>query len=466
MEFIHRIKIQGDLYMKAVGLVTEYNPFHNGHLYHLNKAMELTGADISVAVMSGDFVQRGEPAVLDKYTRASMALNSGVNLVVELPVNYAVSSAENFAAGALKVLDYIKADSIAFGSESGDIERLSKLAHVLCDNEDTLYKEISKYTANGISYAAARQKVVEKLTDKDTAAMLTSSNNILAVEYLKAVIKNNYAIKPYTVQRQGDSYNDTDIRSEYASATALRENLKNGMKKCIDSDCVAGDTIDTITKDDNDINNEKNNNINIINISEYIPVKAGLILSSNTNYIYPDDITEALFTRLLDILFANSYDKNVFIENVMQYPDVNKEIAGRLYKSAMDMITRTVQQMSESKDNGAFSFGSLCEHIKTKEVPLSRIKRALVRITLGLDKKHMKKYSNAPYIRVLGFDKKGQEYLSYIRKTVEVPLITKTADYKEMLLDDIHAANIYNMIVAGKYGVKELGDFVRGPVRV
>ncbi len=416
--------------MKAVGLVTEYNPFHNGHLYHLNKAMELTGADISVAVMSGDFVQRGEPAVLDKYTRTSMALNSGVNLVVELPVNYAVSSAESFAAGALKVLDYIKADSIAFGSESGDIERLSKLAHILCDNEDTLYKEISKYTANGISYAAARQKVVEKLTDKDTAAMLTSSNNILAVEYLKAIIKNNYAIKPYTVQRQGDSYNDTDIRSEYASATALRENLKAD------------------------------------NISKYIPVKAGLILSSNTNYIYPDDITEALFTRLLDILFASSYDKNVFIENVMQYPDVSKEIAGRLYKSAMDMITRTVPQRSESKDNWAFSFGNLCEHIKTKEVPLSRIKRALVRIILGLDKKHMGKYANEPYIRVLGFDKKGQEYLSYIRKTVEVPLITKTADYKEMLLDDIHAANIYNMIVAGKYGVKELGDYVRGPVRV
>ncbi|MBD9304119.1 MAG: nucleotidyltransferase [Lachnospira sp.] len=422
--------MQGDLYMKAVGLVTEYNPFHNGHLYHLNKAMELTGADISVAVMSGDFVQRGEPAVLDKYTRTSMALNSGVNLVVELPVNYAVSSAESFAAGALKVLDYIKADSIAFGSESGDIERLSKLAHILCDNEDTLYKEISKYTANGISYAAARQKVVEKLTDKDTAAMLTSSNNILAVEYLKAIIKNNYAIKPYTVQRQGDSYNDTDIRSEYASATALRENLKAD------------------------------------NISKYIPVKAGLILSSNANYIYPDDITEVLFTRLLDILFASNYDKNVFIENVMQYPDVSKEIAGRLYKSAMDMITRTVPQGAESKDNGVFSFGSLCEHIKTKEVPLSRIKRALVRITLGLDKKHMEKYANEPYIRVLGFDKKGQEYLSYIRKTVEVPLITKTADYKEMLLDDIHAANIYNMIVAGKYGVKELGDFVRGPVRV
>ena len=416
--------------MKAVGLVTEYNPFHNGHLYHLNKAMELTGADISVAVMSGDFVQRGEPAVLDKYTRTSMALNSGVNLVVELPVNYAVSSAESFAAGALKVLDYIKADSIAFGSESGDIERLSKLAHILCDNEDTLYKEISKYTVNGISYAAARQKVVEKLTDKDTAEMLTSSNNILAVEYLKAIIKNNYAIKPYTVQRRGDSYNDTDIRSEYASATALRENLK------------------------------------VDNISEYIPVKAGLILSSNTNYIYPDDITEVLFTRLLDILFASNYDKNVFIENVMQYPDVSKEIAGRLYKSAMDMITRTVPQRSESKDNWAFSFGSLCEHIKTKEVPLSRIKRALVRITLGLDKKHMEKYENEPYIRVLGFDKKGQEYLSYIRKNVEVSLITKTADYKEMLLDDIHAANIYNMIAAGKYGVKELGDFVRGPVRV
>ena len=416
--------------MKAVGLVTEYNPFHNGHLYHLNKAMELTGADISVAVMSGDFVQRGEPAVLDKYTRTSMALNSGVNLVVELPVNYAVSSAESFAAGALKVLDYIKADSIAFGSESGDIERLSKLAHILCDNEDVLYKEISKYTANGISYAAARQKVVEKLTDKDTAAMLTSSNNILAVEYLKAIIKNNYAIKPYTVQRQGDSYNDTDIRSEYASATALRENL------------------------------------NKINVAEYMPEKAGLILSSNTNYIYPDDITGALFTRLLDTLLVSGYDKNNFVENVMQYPDVSKEIAGRLYKVTMDTITRTIPQGQKSKDSAAFSFGGMCEKIKTKEVTLSRIKRALIRITLGLNNKHMEKYDSLPYIRVLGFDKKGQEYLSYIRKKVEVPLITKTADYKDVLLDDIHAANVYNMIAAGKYNSKEMGDYVRGPVRV
>ena len=392
--------------------------------------MELTGADISVAVMSGDFVQRGEPAVLDKYTRTSMALNSGVNLVVELPVNYAVSSAESFAAGALKVLDYIKADSIAFGSESGDIERLSKLAHILCDNEDVLYKEISKYTANGISYAAARQKVVEKLTDKDTAAMLTSSNNILAVEYLKAIIKNNYAIKPYTVQRQGDSYNDTDIRSEYASATALRENL------------------------------------NKINVAEYMPEKAGLILSSNTNYIYPDDITGALFTRLLDTLLVSGYDKNNFVENVMQYPDVSKEIAGRLYKVTMDTITRTIPQGQKSKDSAAFSFGGMCEKIKTKEVTLSRIKRALIRITLGLNNKHMEKYDSLPYIRVLGFDKKGQEYLSYIRKKVEVPLITKTADYKDVLLDDIHAANVYNMIAAGKYNSKEMGDYVRGPVRV
>ena len=126
--------------MKTAAVIAEYNPFHNGHLYQLEKARNDTNADYLIVVMSGDFVQRGEPAVLDKYTRASMALNSGVNLVVELPVNYAVSSAESFAAGALKVLDYIKADSIAFGSESGDIERLSKLAHILCDNEDALYK--------------------------------------------------------------------------------------------------------------------------------------------------------------------------------------------------------------------------------------------------------------------------------------------------------------------------------------
>lgn len=454
--------------MKAVGLITEYNPFHNGHLYHLNKAMELTGADVSIAVMSGDFVQRGEPAILDKYARASMALNSGVNLVVELPVNYAVSSAESFADGAVKVLHYIKADSIAFGSESGDIDGLLKVAHILCDNEEMLYKEISKYTSSGMSYAAARQKVVGLLADADTAAVLSSSNNILAVEYLKAIIKHNYDIKPYTVQRQGDGYNDKDICSEYASATALRENIKCRFDKENVCDSSVGNSI----SDDVVFNNGrvKNSNDDIlftnINISEYMPEKAGLILSSNTNYIYPDDITGALFTRLLDILFVSGYDKNDFIENVMQYPDVSKEIAGRLYKITMDAITRTIPQGQESKDSAAFSFSSMCEKIKTKEVTLSRIKRALVRITLGLDKKHMEKYANEPYIRVLGFDKKGQEYLSYIRKTVEVPLITKTADYKEMLLDDIHAANIYNTIVAGKYGVKELGDFVRGPVRV
>lgn len=416
--------------MKAVGLVTEYNPFHNGHLYHLNKAIELTGADVSIAVMSGDFVQRGEPAILDKYARASMALNSGVNLIVELPVNYAVSSAESFADGAVKVLHYIKADSIAFGSESGDIDRLLRVAHILCDNEEMLYKEISKYTSSGMSYAAARQRVVGLLTDADTAAVLSSSNNILAVEYLKAIIKHNYDIKPYTVQRQGDGYNDKDIRSEYASATALREKL------------------------------------NKINVAEYMPEKAGLILSSNTNYIYPDDITGALFTRLLDTLLVSGYDKNNFIENVMQYPDVSKEIAGRLYKVTMDTITRTIPQGQKSKDSAAFSFGGMCEKIKTKEVTLSRIKRALIRITLGLDNKHMEKYDSSPYIRVLGFDKKGQEYLSYIRKKVEVPLITKTADYKDILLDDIHAANVYNMMVAGKYNSKEMGDYVRGPVRV
>jgi predicted nucleotidyltransferase len=326
--------------MKAVGLITEYNPFHNGHLYHLNKAMELTGADVSIAVMSGDFVQRGEPAILDKYARASMALNSGVNLVVELPVNYAVSSAESFADGAVKVLHYIKADSIAFGSESGDIDGLLKVAHILCDNEEMLYKEISKYTSSGMSYAAARQKVVGLLTDADTAAVLSSSNNILAVEYLKAIIKHNYDIKPYTVQRQGDGYNDKDICSEYASATALRENIKCRFDKENVCDSSVGNSI----SDDVVFNNGrvKNSNDDIlftnINISEYMPEKAGLILSSNTNYIYPDDITGALFTRLLDILFVSGYDKNDFIENVMQYPDVSKEIAGRLYKITMDAI--------------------------------------------------------------------------------------------------------------------------------
>ena len=210
--------------LKSVGIIAEYNPFHNGHKYHLEQALTESGADVCVSVISGNFTQRGEIALLDKWTRAEMAVRNGVNLVVEMPAVFACSNAGYFAEAGVEILEALGAEYICFGSESGDTEELSRIAREMESAGLNLEKEIKDAVKGGLAYPRARSRAVSRLLGDKAASVIESPNNILAVEYLKHM-KN---ARPLAVKRQGAGYHDTDIHEEIASATAVRMMLHEG----------------------------------------------------------------------------------------------------------------------------------------------------------------------------------------------------------------------------------------------
>lgn len=214
--------------MNITGIITEYNPFHNGHLYHLNSAKKETNCDGVVCVMSGNFVQRGEPALIDKWKRAEMAILNGVDLVIELPTFYALSSAEFFAKGSISILDSISViDNIFFGSECGNISYLEKIAKTLTLESFDLQSKIKENLKSGMTFAKARElSLKDILKDDSLEEVLSSSNNILGIEYIKSLINLNSSILPITLKREGSRYNDKSLTSTFASATSIRENLK------------------------------------------------------------------------------------------------------------------------------------------------------------------------------------------------------------------------------------------------
>ena len=203
--------------MKITGIITEYNPFHNGHLYHLNTAKKVTNCHGIVCIMSGNFVQRGEPAIIDKWKRTEMALLNGVDLVIELPTFYAVSSAEFFAKGAVDILNNIGVvDNIFFGSECGDINLLYKIAEVLTKEPKEFKLKIKENLKSGVTYAKAREKtLIDILDNEDLNEILSNSNNILGIEYIKAIIKSNSSITPLTMKREGSKYNDKKFHTVF-----------------------------------------------------------------------------------------------------------------------------------------------------------------------------------------------------------------------------------------------------------
>ena len=208
---------------KILGIVAEYNPFHDGHLFHLNQSKKITNCDFTICVMSGNFIQRGESAILDKWARTKMALNNGIDLVVELPVIYAISSAENFSYGAVKILDSLNVDYISFGSESGEIAPLEEIAEILNNEPEQYLQLLNKELDKGISYPKARENAINLYCRggcpqppghlwADAPMYLSHPNNILGIEYLKALKKLNSKIIPMTIKRS----------FEYRSATELR----------------------------------------------------------------------------------------------------------------------------------------------------------------------------------------------------------------------------------------------------
>lgn len=203
---------------KSVGIIAEYNPFHNGHLYHLNESKKLTDAEISIVAMSGNFVQRGQVAIADKWKRAEAAVKCGADLVVEIPVAFACNSAPYFAKAGTEILENLGIDYLSFGSESGNIEELKAISREMKDKNEEIEEYIKEAVKNGLAYPRAREDAIRELIGPEAAELINNPNNILALEYLK----NVESAEVVTVKRQGPGYNDLNTCNELASATAIR----------------------------------------------------------------------------------------------------------------------------------------------------------------------------------------------------------------------------------------------------
>lgn len=404
--------------MKAVGVITEYNPLHSGHILHINMSKSMSASDVVVCVMSGDYVQRGEPAIIDKFSRARMALESGVDLVVELPVEYCLSSAEGFAEGAVTILNNLHIDSLCFGCEDADASSMSELADILLNETDDFKKCLTKHLNQGMSYAAARKEALSQYTGGKYDKFISKSNNILGIEYIKAVKKHNFDIKFLPVNREGVDYND-EVYSDLSnpSATSIRTAILNGRLEEI-----------------------------------ALPSQTREVISNSSAFpVFFDDFANLLYYKLEQELIRTGYNKEEFVNILSQYKDISTDMAGKIYNEY-------------TKNCNASCYPSLSDFaqiIKTKQYALSRIKRALLRIVLDLSSDA----SPESFIRILGFSGKGREYLSYIKSMDEnVPIITKVADYKELYYSQIHAHNVYRQVCNAKFGVSPVSDYLFKPI--
>ena len=403
--------------MKACGIVAEYNPLHTGHVYQMNKARQISQADCIIVVMSGNFVQRGEPAVIDKYARTRAALKAGADIVVELPVYYALSSAENFARGAVLTLNEMKAASICFGAETDNADRLAKISRTII-SESPEYKAIlNKALAGGLSYPAARQTALWEYLP-ECKEIITGSNNILAIEYIKAILGNNLNMTYYPVLREGAGYNDDTDNAEFASAFGIRKMLMS---------------------DEHD------------RLKTYLtPVMYEEISNSKNCPLFPDDFSNIFNHKMLFLKQQCNINHTDFAEKLAEYEDITAELANR-FAAAF---------------TGRDNIAEFAMKVKSKNIVYSRICRCIMHIILEMRKSMSDLYNNIPYIRLLGFNKTGQQYLGSIKKELDVPFITKAADYKQKLIFDLACSDIYTQAVYEKYGYVMKNELQQNIIRI
>ncbi|MCQ2460723.1 MAG: nucleotidyltransferase family protein [Clostridia bacterium] len=378
--------------MKTVGLVAEYNPYHNGHQYMVTKCRE-EGATHVVAVMSGNFVQRGSVAIMDKRARAKAALLDGVDLVIELPVPWAVSTAELFAKGGLSILQGLGCvDALAFGCETADKEMLIKAADAVCDIK--VHEQIKEELTGGITYAVARENAVRKLYGDKIADIISKPNNILAVEYLKAMrsLGSNFDIMP--ILRRGAEHDSLKENGEFSSASALRIMLERGDEKAF----------------------------------EYMPCGSVAEFKRLQNVgrapVAIDDSERAILSRL----------RMLTVEEIKEAPDISEGLENRIYNAIQS----------------ATSLEELYSIVKTKRYTHSRIRRIITSLYLGIapqDALH-----KVPYIRVLGFNERGREILRAAKDNAVMPIIMKSSqsydlpEYGKHIFDlECKATNLYNL---------------------
>lgn len=392
--------------MKIAGIIAEYNPFHTGHAYHIQKTRELTGADYIVVVLSGDFVQRGAPALYSKHLRTRMALLGGADLVFELPSTHSCESAEFFAQNAVRLLDALGCvDVLSFGSESGSIEPFLKLGSFLSAETPEYRNLLKEYLKRGESFPKARSLTLQELlsnTDADTGTFLQTPNNILGVEYCKALCRQNSPIQPLTVKREGNGYHDDSLNGEFPSASAIRALWKS-------ANCKMSDTA----------------------VSSCFPPAISELLSQT--FTCPQFLDEEDFSPYLRWLLFSS-DK----AQLTSYQDVTPDFVQRLFHT-----------------RGSYeSWGQYAALLKTRELTYSRICRMLMHCLLQIS--HVPVLS---YARLLGFRRQAAPVLSEFKKHSSIPVITKAADAASLLPDEtaavfsknVEISNLYEAVWCEKY---------------
>ena len=385
-----------------LGIVSEYNPFHNGHVHHLQISKQLTKTDFTVAIMSGNFVQRGDTALVDKWTRAEMALKSGIDLVIELPTVYALSSAENFADGAVKILNSLGVvDFISFGSEIGEITPLLDVANILYKEPKEFSSLITAQLRSGLSYPKAREIALSQFfgSSQKYSSIVSNPNNILGVEYLKSLKKHRSHIRPLTIKRDYADYNSTQEENGIASATAIRTMIKNGK-----------------------------------NVHKVIPYESYELLEK---CIEEGKIVPSLAVFEKEIIYTL---RKMTLSEIADLPDVSEGLENKIKLAANNFNT----------------LEELIANIKSKRYTQSRIQRILLYALLNISKKDINQSKRVtPYIRVLGFNKHGKRIISAIAAAnpklkiiVSVKKFIETSNdniLKNMISKDILATNIYTL---------------------
>ena len=399
--------------MNTIGIIAEYNPFHSGHAYQIATARKELSADCVVCVMSGNFVERGEPAIIDMHQRARIAVSSGCDLVVMLPVQYSVSASDYFANGAVSILDSLgNIDHLVFGTEADSLDVLNSVAAVLADEPKEYRALLKNSLASGESYAAARRDALCSYLDKDISDILSKPNNILAIDYLKSLICLNSSIKPHAVKRVGAGYNDTSASGGFSSATHLRQELLQG---------------------------------DFETVSHYVPA-CGLEALSDA-YKHNALVTPEDFYPLISYALIREKDR------LTDFLDVDNSVAN----------TISAYLTNES----ASDFSASVSALSSKNVTAAKIRRILFHILLGITKDSFPK--KACYARILAFNDTGREYLNSIKKTAAIPFFSNPQKARnllsgkgyEMFCRDMDASEIYNLIVSQKSGIRIPNEFRR-----
>ncbi|MBP1930744.1 nucleotidyltransferase [Ammoniphilus resinae] len=386
--------------MNVVGLVVEYNPLHNGHLYHFQQAKKASGSDATVAVMSGNFLQRGEPAVVDKRARAEMALSIGIDLVIELPTAYCTQNAEMFAFGAISTLhSFGVVDCVCFGSESGDIHWIDLLAERLIDEPADFKKRLRGLLDKGLPYPRAYAAAASALVGVPPE-LLEQPNNILGLNYVLALKRLGSRIQPVTIQRIKAGYHQEDISDvSIASATAIRKRIFE------QSD--------------------------VQDIAPFVPNSTATIISREKN----NDRFPVSWNQFFPFVLHSLLTKKP--EELGQIHEMGEGIENRLQKFAMLYS----------------SYDLFMENLKTKRYTWNRLQRLLLYLLLNLKKSEMQSFSlseGVPYIRVLGFNEKGKQLIKKAKEVCPLPIITKIPrDPHPMLALDIRATSVYELGLRG-----------------